>query len=286
MRPGGEALEPRETLVRENPALPTGPSRTTDQITLSIITQIRRSGSFRQNRRRNNRERAEHRSFCESKARHAFASAQNGSRPLAKPHRSAAEIRRRLRRRQANEQQTANSSPSKRFVPTSSRGAFQFRKKSKIIHEDDDFIAIDKPSGLPTHPTLDNYLENALRVMESANQPAALRHASARYRNARTSSAREVRGGASAESTRLFELRRVKKIYRALTKTPPPIGRHEHFMQLDPQPPKPVSLEQTEGSSDAILTVQKVWQTGECLRELKLNLRPDERIRFARNCLF
>jgi 23S rRNA pseudouridine1911/1915/1917 synthase len=34
--------------------------------------------------------------------------------------------------------------------------------KARIIHENDEFIIVDKPSGLPMHPTLDNLAENLI----------------------------------------------------------------------------------------------------------------------------
>jgi 23S rRNA pseudouridine1911/1915/1917 synthase len=38
----------------------------------------------------------------------------------------------------------------------------------RIVYSDDELLVIDKPAGLPTHPTLDNFLENAKTAYERA----------------------------------------------------------------------------------------------------------------------
>jgi 23S rRNA pseudouridine1911/1915/1917 synthase len=127
-----------------------------------------------------------------------------------------------------------------------------------VLYEDDSFIAIDKPPGLPTHPTLDNYLENAWYVMEQTLQ----RRLYVTHRlDVLTSGVLLLAKSPAAQVqiNKLFAQRQVRKIYRAITDCPVPIGRHEHHMQMDTKPPKPVTIVPVTGSCNAVLNILNVW---------------------------
>jgi len=131
-----------------------------------------------------------------------------------------------------------------------------------VLYEDDDFLAIDKPAGLPTHPTLDNYVENASMFMERLRGHKIY----VTFRLDIGTAGVLVFGKtpeAQSELNRLLRERRVRKVYRALTEREVPIGRFEHHMELDPLPPKPVLAEPTATSCTAILKVNKSWKTEE-----------------------
>lgn len=131
-----------------------------------------------------------------------------------------------------------------------------------VIYEDDDFLAIDKPSGLPTHPTLDNYVENASYQMQLRLQ----RKLWVTHRLdigtegvlilAKTSEAQVA-------FNRLLADRKIQKIYRAITEKPIPIGRYEHHMEIDGPTPKRVFAQPTPQSCHAILNVTKSWELNE-----------------------
>ncbi len=131
-----------------------------------------------------------------------------------------------------------------------------------VIYEDPELICVDKPSGLPTHPTLDNYIENACSQMQlKLGTPVYVTH---RLDIATEGLLVLAKSKASqAEINRLFEKRRVTKVYRTFTEAPPPMGRLRHYMQIDVPAPKPVSVDETDNSRQAVLNVRKVWWSSE-----------------------
>ena len=131
-----------------------------------------------------------------------------------------------------------------------------------VVFEDADFLVIDKPPGVPTHPTLDNYLENAwFHVQVERKQKLYVTHRLDIGTQGLLVFAKNP--DAQASLNRELRKRRVTKIYRAITEVAPPVGRFEHHMLIDPRPPKPVSATASEGSCNAILDIKKVWSVPE-----------------------
>jgi 23S rRNA pseudouridine1911/1915/1917 synthase len=61
-----------------------------------------------------------------------------------------------------------------------------------------------------------------------------------------------------SEFNRLLLERKVKKRYRALVTTPPPLGRHVHYMEPTERGPKTVSAEPMPGWLECVLTVVNI----------------------------
>jgi|GEM_PF-290983 len=136
---------------------------------------------------------------------------------------------------------------------------FLIPEKLKIIFEDDDFIGIDKPYGLPTHPTVDNYLENAWSILQKQmGQKVYVTH----RLDTGTEGVLVLAKSQSAQSefNQYLRERTVHKIYRAATDAPVPLGRHEHYIQTEGPVPKPTFATPVEDSAVAILHVRESWQ--------------------------
>lgn len=149
----------------------------------------------------------------------------------------------------------------------------------QILHEDDSTLIIDKPPGLPTHPTLDNYHENAWRLIQL--QTDRLLYVTHRLDIATQGLLLFAKTPkAQAALNREFEMRRVKKLYRATTTEPPPPGRFEHFIHTDGPIPKTVQSAPFEGGQTAILTVLSIRQVGDLhVSEIELETGRTHQIR-------
>lgn len=116
----------------------------------------------------------------------------------------------------------------------------------RVIFSNDDFLVLDKPAGLPTHPTLDNYLENAKVILEQQlGRTVFVTH--------RLDVATmgllilAFTPSAQAQMNKLFSKRKVRKFYRALVEKPVTCGLIEHYMDPESRIPKVMSEEPTEG---------------------------------------
>lgn len=132
----------------------------------------------------------------------------------------------------------------------------------QVLHTNADFVVLDKPSGLPVHATLDNFVQNAKYLLEQQlGQPLYSTHRLDIPTRGLLLLARHPR--AQSLINKLFAERRVTKIYRALSSASAPLG--EHVLYLDPtgRVPRPHAL-----------TPQKGWW--ECrLRVLECEPTPD-----------
>lgn len=109
--------------------------------------------------------------------------------------------------------------------------------KSLIVFESETFLVVNKPSGLPVHATLDNYIENlayqlskalgeGLYVTQRLDVPVSGILVLAKTLNFQS------------EFNRFLRQKRIRKIYRALTRSAPPLGLQTHFMEKSPWAPK------------------------------------------------
>lgn len=133
---------------------------------------------------------------------------------------------------------------------------------SRIACESDDFILIDKPSGLPCHSTVDNLFENVLtQISGFLQKPVYLTHrldvpTSGLLVLGKTTLAQGRFNQALAQSE-------VVKIYEALVEgTGLKIGRYQHYMKTSPRAPKVISSEPLLDSLVCILNVLNVEVVG------------------------
>ncbi|MCB0412478.1 MAG: RluA family pseudouridine synthase, partial [Bdellovibrionales bacterium] len=131
--------------------------------------------------------------------------------------------------------------------------------KKTIIFENDDFVIVDKPPGIPTHATLDNYRENLLFALQEI---LTCKLFPVQRLDIGTSGL--CLYGKSAQFHRDFQkLQRaglVYKEYRALTDQPPPTGMHLHFLQLCHRPPHKAHLVESPLFKKCELEILEVHQ--------------------------
>lgn len=145
-----------------------------------------------------------------------------------------------------------------RLHPTPKRfpvGKYNWR--NRILAEEEDYLIVDKPPGIPTHATLDNAEENLVVQMSRAlGQPLWVTHrldipAQGLVCLAKTKTFQ-------AWFNKMLRKRRVRKIYRVLSEQPVPCGLHLAHQDPSPRAPKKMSESPTEGWLECSLTVLKV----------------------------
>jgi 23S rRNA pseudouridine1911/1915/1917 synthase len=128
--------------------------------------------------------------------------------------------------------------------------------QSRIIENNENFVIVDKPYGLPTHPTVDNTRENVIyQLGEFLNHELFITH--------RLDS--ETTGMILFAKTKQFQTifnylmanKYVHKKYKALTTTRPEEKRYIHYIKADSFMPKLVSPEPLEGWRYCELVVEK-----------------------------
>ena len=129
--------------------------------------------------------------------------------------------------------------------------------RATIVHENERFVVVNKPAGIPVHATLDNAVENVLHQLSlSLRSPL---HITQRLDT-------EVSGLLVLAKTKEFQRqfnqllvdRNVKKRYLALVERTPEVGRHVHYMKPAKRSPRTV---QSKGRSDwleCVLRVERV----------------------------
>jgi 23S rRNA pseudouridine1911/1915/1917 synthase len=126
--------------------------------------------------------------------------------------------------------------------------------RSRVLFANDEFLVLDKPGGLPTHPTLDNYLENAKVMLEEQLGHAVF----VTHRLDVATSGLLVLAKspeAQAQINKLFAKRKVRKFYRARVERSVSLGLVEHFMDPDSRIPKVLSSEKREGWLDCRMNI-------------------------------
>lgn len=119
--------------------------------------------------------------------------------------------------------------------------------RDRIIDETENFLLINKPAGLPVHPTLDNQQENALTAFENILG----RKLYVTHRLDVGTSGLLVFAKNSAEQSRiniLFEQSQVRKIYRATVHgVDLPVGLVTHYMKPSDRAPRLVVPAEAQG---------------------------------------
>lgn len=111
--------------------------------------------------------------------------------------------------------------------------------ESRLLHEDTTFIIVDKPPLLPTQPDASNYFENCPGAVSMNMGPFTDLEGNKVERPLLCHRVDSVVSGAvvlskdangQAVFSRLQRERKVKKVYKAVTKRPVPLGMHVHWM--------------------------------------------------------
>ena len=127
--------------------------------------------------------------------------------------------------------------------------------RERVVFWHEDFLVLDKPSGLPTHPTLDNVEENALRVLQNElSQPLYTTHRLDIPTAGLLILARTPK--AQAGINREFALGRVEKIYHALASQPVELGPHTHYINPETRVPRAIGVTAEPGWWECRLEVQ------------------------------
>ncbi len=122
----------------------------------------------------------------------------------------------------------------------------QFDWNTRIVFENSNFIIVDKPSGIPTHATVDNIVENLKFKIEVCRKIQL--HTTHRLDIltqglilfAKTKEYQKI-------FNQILASRSLEKIYEAGTKKPLQLGILQHFMKPSPYSPKELSNEHVEG---------------------------------------
>ena len=143
----------------------------------------------------------------------------------------------------------------KRYVHKESEDLFETLDPSHwIVAEEEDFYIVDKPHGLPSHPTLDNIHQNLLALLKKHFQKDLwLPH------RLDVGTAGLIIVAKSQEAAYRIQQdfigRKIQKIYRALVENPLQPALHEHFMKKTKTAPKAVTLEPAEDSQNCLLRI-------------------------------
>lgn len=112
--------------------------------------------------------------------------------------------------------------------------------RDRVIHETNELLIVNKPSGLPCHPTVDNLSENLWHDLQSQLN---LKLYPTHRLDVPTSGLIVLTKTAEAqlEFQNLLKEKLVNKIYQALVTPPgPELGLHEHYMEKTRYAPKTV----------------------------------------------
>ena len=127
----------------------------------------------------------------------------------------------------------------------------------RVILETDELLIVNKPAGLPCHPTVDNLKENLWFDLQ--NQLKQTFFPTHRL-DVPTSGLLVLTKTAEAqiEFQNLLKEKKVNKIYQALVNSPgPDLGLHEHFMEKTRYAPKTVSDRQRPNTQVCQLKILK-----------------------------
>lgn len=120
------------------------------------------------------------------------------------------------------------------------------RLSDHILFDHDDFLILDKPAGLPTHATLDNYRDNAKFILEEELGKTLF----TTHRLDIPTRGLLVIAKSPAAQTRintLFANGRVTKRYLATAQTLISPARYDHYMDRDGRAPRKMGPDPREG---------------------------------------
>lgn len=115
-----------------------------------------------------------------------------------------------------------------------------------LIINEEEFLVIDKPFGVPTHPTLDNYVDNVqYRLSQELGREILVTHRLDIPTQGLLILAKNK--NAQAAINKAFAKGRVSKSYRALTANPLAQGLHTHYIDPETRVPREISDQTRDG---------------------------------------
>ncbi len=147
-----------------------------------------------------------------------------------------------------------------------------FDWNSRVVFENDFFLVLNKPSGLPSHPSVDNITENSLTQLSLVRKfPLFVTH------RLDTLTSGLIVYGKKSSFVKSFNIqlqqRTIRKKYVALIETTQKIPSHlVHYMDPAPGIPKKLSDQAAEGWSKCELEVLAQKEISPELSWMKLNL--------------
>jgi 23S rRNA pseudouridine1911/1915/1917 synthase len=135
--------------------------------------------------------------------------------------------------------------------------SYQVSAHQIIQHECEDLIVVDKPAGLPCHPTVDNTKENLVTLLKDQISPEIrLTHRLDVATSGLLVFAKNLK--AQNQFHELLKNRHVKKIYQTLVKTPgPALGLYEHHMLKTDWAPKEIRMTPNEQTQNCLMRITK-----------------------------
>jgi 23S rRNA pseudouridine1911/1915/1917 synthase len=129
--------------------------------------------------------------------------------------------------------------------------------RAMVVAQNDDFVVVLKPAGIPVHATVDNARENVLHQLSTTvGVPLFITQRLDTEVSGLLVLARTQRF--QREFNGLLVERKVKKRYRALVAVAPATGRQVHFMEPTKRAPKTVSIVKSPSSLECALTILNV----------------------------
>jgi len=142
--------------------------------------------------------------------------------------------------------------------------------RSRIVFEDEELLVIDKPAGLPVHPTCDNARENLVAGLEETlGRRLWICHRLDIATQGLMALAKTRRF--CADMGRWLEAREIRKRYRALVERPVAAGELIHYMAPGDRAPHEMSAEEKESWRLCRLEVGKV-ESFSCGFEVEVTL--------------
>lgn len=136
----------------------------------------------------------------------------------------------------------------------------------RVVFEDQNLLILDKPSGLPCHPTVDNIKENLLHLFwQQTGQTILITH------RLDVATSGLLVFAKNLEAQNLFHAclqnRKIKKVYQALVKNPgPAVGLYQHHMLKTEWAPKSVTDKAGPETQECLMKVLKSEPFGDVTR--------------------
>lgn len=133
--------------------------------------------------------------------------------------------------------------------------------KNHIVANEKDFLILNKPKGLPSHATLDNYKENAKYILEKELGQSI-------YTTSRldipTSGLLILAKTPQAQSAinKVFAKGRMTKKYQAITKKPIAPGSYIHYMNREGHVPRELSSQPRTDWWECVMEIENVEEAG------------------------
>jgi len=126
--------------------------------------------------------------------------------------------------------------------------------RGAIVQQEDDFLVVNKPAGIPVHATVDNTIENVLHQLRGVlGASLYITHRLDVEVGGLIVFAKSTKF--QKEFNRLLVERKSTKRYRALVTSCPEVGRHIHYMEPSKRSPKLVAAAYRENWLDCELRV-------------------------------